>query len=225
MHEKQSNRYSLKSHPMKRKKIFCLALLALFTFSCTKKNSTEATSASPDYVKLKVGNYWVYKIFKVDTNGVETIQSQSDSSFILKDTVIYGKTFFIEGVHSDFTGSRRIILRDSSGYLIERLSNGNSVMIFARDNFKDILFSDSVDNLFFRQERMTGKDSAVSVPAGTFITRSLRIYDTPIDPAYPWGVRKLYCIYGKDAGLIEYTMCYWDEPEYYEARLVRYHVE
>ena len=67
--------------------------------------------------------------------------------------------------------------------------------------------------------------STVSVPAGTFITRSLCYFATPLDPAYPWGVRKVYYIYGKDIGQIVYTMCYWSDPGYYEARLIRYHVE
>jgi hypothetical protein len=210
---------------MKRSMLFILAIPALVFFSCKKKNNENSTISAPDFIKLKIGNYWVYNYYKVDTNGVETNLGQTDSSYIEKDTVINGRTFLIECVHTYFDGLRRSILRDSSGYLLRRIPDGSSVIDFARDNFTDILFSDSIETFIFRQEMMTGKDSTVSVPAGSFITRSLRIVDAPLDPTYPWGDRTLYCIYGKEAGLIKYTMCYWDSPDYIEARLVRYHVE
>ena len=210
---------------MKKTLFFAIAILALIFFSCEKKNSQETTSSIPDFVKLKVGNYWVYDFFKVDSNGVATDQGKTDSSYIEKDTLINGDKYFIKNSHSYMFGSRRSILKDSSGYLLQRIPDGSSIILFARDNYTDIFISDTVDNLFLRKDMMTGKDSTVSVPAGTFITRSMCYVATPLDPAYPWGVRKVYYIYGKDIGQIVYTMCYWSDPGYYEARLIRYHVE
>ena len=210
---------------MKKTLFFAIAILALIFFSCEKKNSQETASSVPDFVKLKVGNYWVYDFFKVDSNGVATDQGKTDSSYIEKDTLINGDKYFIKNSHSYMFGSRRSILKDSSGYLLQRNTDGSSTILFARDNFKDIFISDTVANLFLRQDMMTGKDSSVRVPAGTFITRSLCFVATPLDPNYPWGVRRVYYSYGKDIGQIKYSTCYWSDPSYYEARLVRYHVE
>jgi hypothetical protein len=210
---------------MKRTLFFTIAILALIFFSCEKKNSQEPTTSEPDFVKLKAGNYWVYENFKVDTSGVTTDLGKTDSCYIEKDTLINGDKYFIKNSLSYMSVSGRSILKDSSGYLVQRFANGSSEILFARDNYKDIFRSDTVSNLFKRQTMMTGKDSAVSVPAGTFITRSMRLVATPLDPDYPWGVRRVYYIYGKDMGQIKYTMCFWSDPGYYEARLVRYHVE
>jgi len=210
---------------MKKTLFFAISILALIFFSCEKKNSQETTSSIPDFVKLKVGNYWVYDFFKVDSNGVATDQGKTDSSYIEKDTLINGDKYFIKNSHSYMFGSRRSILKDSSGYLLQRIPDGSSIILFARDNYTDIFISDTVDNLFLRKDMMTGKDSTVSVPAGTFITRSMCYVATPLDPAYPWGMRRVYYIYGKDTDQIKYTMCFWSDPGYYEARLVRYHVE
>ena len=136
--------------------LFAVAILALI-FSC-KKNSTDETSTpAPDFTRLKVWNYWVYEFYKVDTNGVETDQGKTDTSFIEKDTLINGDKYFIRNSRSYMFELRRSSLRDSSGYLLQRNTDGSSTILFARDNFKDIFISDTVANLFLRQDMMTGK--------------------------------------------------------------------
>jgi hypothetical protein len=210
---------------MKRKMLFTLAVLALISFSCKKKNSTDTPSASPDYIKLKVGNYWVYEIFKVDTNGVETDQGIADSNYIEKDTLINGNEYFIKNVHFYPSKAARVPLRDSSGYLLQHNPDGTNFIIFARDNFSDLLFTDT-NAVFIRTYRMTGKDSIVSLPAGTFTTRSFLIGYYPVASGYPWGDRRNYYMYGLDAGLVKQIYFYYaSDPDHYEARLIRYHVK
>jgi hypothetical protein len=210
---------------MKRTLLFTIAVLALIFYSCKKKDSQETTSSGPDFVKLKTGNYWVYHIYKVDTNGVETDQSKTDSSYIEKDTLINGYKYFLK--YSQFYPglAERVPVRDSSGYLLQYNPNGKNFIIFARDNFSDLLFTDN-NVIFNRTYRMTGKDSIVSLPAGTFTTRSFFIGYYPVDNGYPWGERRNYYMYGLDAGLVKQIYIYYtNDPDHYEARLIRYHVE
>ncbi len=217
---------------MKSKMLFTLAILALICFSCKKKSTESTSSSEPDFTQLKVGNYWVYKVYKVDTNGVETDQNKTDSSYILKDTLINGIQYFVK-ISSSFPFSRSTnplmppdttCLRDSAGYLLERTWNGGSLIVFARDNFTDVFLSDSIDNLALRQIKMTGKDSVVNVPAGTFTTRSLCLILYPLHPDYPWGIRRFFYIYGSGVGQIKFTFGFYSEPGHYEAQLVRYHI-
>jgi hypothetical protein len=210
---------------MKRKLIFTIAILVIIAFSC-KKESTETRSTSePSFIQLKVGNYWVYESFKVDTNGVSTDLHKTDSSYILKDTLINGIRYFVS-ISTSFpnTYANTGYIRDSSGYLLSHW-NGRSHIGFATDNFKDIFSSDTSDPLIIRQSKMTGKDSVVTVPVGTFTTRSMGLFIYPKDPGYPWGVRKFYNVYARGIGPIEYTNGFYSDPGHYESRLVRYHVQ
>lgn len=212
---------------MKINMIFTLAILGLFSFSC-KKNSTETiTSSESGYIRLKVGNYWVYKIYKVDTNGVETDQNKTDSTYILKDTLVRGCTYYISISHP-FPSSltyEKSVLRDSAGYLLTLNNYGITNKIFSVDNFTDFLFIDST-NSYVRKGRMTGKDSVVTVPAGTFITRSFRIAVSLVPIWSPYGPRYFYYIYNKQAGLIKKVYVYYaGDPDHYEARLIRYQVD
>ena len=220
---------------MKRRIIYLLALLIIFIFSCKKKSddqSSQPVPPAPDYIQLSVGNYWVYNFYKVDTNGVEQKLTHSDSSYIQKDTLINGIRYFIKISNplqfsrsgSPMVYQERDILRDSSGYLLIRDYDGKSRILFARDNFTDVLYSDTVEHLAYREIKMTGKDSLVSLPAGNFTTRSACQYLYPLHPDYPWGIRKDYYVYGRWVGEVKYTYCFYDQPGHYEGRLVRYHV-
>jgi hypothetical protein len=212
---------------MKRKLIFTLAILALFSFSCKKKTTESISYSESDYTRLKVGNYWVYKIYKVDTNGVETDQNKIDSTYILKDTVVRGWTYYISIAHpfpSTFPYEKSV-LRDSAGYLLTLNNYGITTKIFSINNFTDFLFIDSTSS-DVRKGRMTGKDSIVTVPAGIFTTRSFRIAISMIPNWSPWGTRYFYYIYDKQAGLIKKVYVFYaGDPDHYEARLIRYYVD
>jgi len=212
---------------MKRTLFFTFAILALIFFSCKKETSESISSSESDYTRLKVGNYWVYKVYKVDTNGVETDQNKLDSSYILKDTIVKGWTYYISISHPypPTFSYERAVLRDSAGYLLSMNTYGFTTKIFSVDNFKDFLYTDSTDS-YVRKGKMTGKDSIVMVPAGTFTTRSFRVGVTMIPQWSPYGTRYFYYIYDKQAGLIKKVYVFYaGDPDHYEARLVRFHVD
>jgi len=217
---------------MKRNIFFLCAFLAVLFFSCKKDSTPNVSTPNPDFTMLKTGNYWVYEFYHVDTNGTEQKLVNTDSTYILKDTLIGGIQYFVK-IQNGYQFHKAswlgappdtVILRDSAGYLLQRYSTGQTVKIFARDNFRDILARDTITRLLIRNYQMTGKDSLVNVDAGQFTTRSFRVTCYPLDTAYKWGIRKVYSIYGANTGLVKYTYCLWSEPDHYEARLLRYHV-
>ena len=220
---------------MKRRIIYLLALLVIFIFSCKKKSDEQASqpvSPAPDYIQLSVGNYWVYEFYKVDTNGVEQKLTHTDSSYILKDTIINRNKYFVRLSNpiqftrsgSLLTGPDTSYMRDSLGYLLVLDYYGNTHVGFSRDNFSYVFEADTNFNLLWSQQKMAGRDSIVSVPAGTFKTRSVCLFVYPLQPTYPLGIRKYFTIYGEGVGEIKHTYGFYDSPDHYEARLVRYHV-
>jgi len=113
-----------------------------------------------------------------------------------------------------------LLLRDSSGYLVD--SHGS--ILFAQDNFTDTLIIDTIVNMTWNLTKMTGKDSLVDVPAGSFISRTCCRTWYPLQPDYRWGIRKNYTVYGKDAGILKYNYWFYASGTSYEARLLRYKV-
>lgn len=76
--------------------IFASLCAILFFYSCKKDTGpapqTVAT-ARPAYLPAKVGNYWVYEAYTVDSMNVETDLHHTDSMWIDRDTVMNGATF------------------------------------------------------------------------------------------------------------------------------------
>jgi len=206
--------------------ITVLALATVFT-SCKKENETPIEPL-PDFMHLKVGNYWVYEFYKTDTNGIETKLQETDSAYILKDSILNGKTYFVK-IQSPLHFNKNlsfgpnvytetILIRDSSGYLVNEIGT----ILFAQENFNDILKTDTIPGLLWSETKMIGKDSLVTVPAGLFISRTICYTYYPLDSNYHWGIRKAYSVYGKNAGILKYTYGFYSSGVNYEARLLRY---
>jgi hypothetical protein len=211
---------------MKRHLFMAMIAIAAFSVSC-KEDKENLIEPEADFMHLQVGNYWVYEFYKIDTNGVETKLEETDSAYILKDSVYKGKSYFVKvqnpyefnkSALSGGMGMDTVLLCDSSGYLV----NQAGFIYFAQDNFDEILNTDSVPGLFWMVTRMTGKDSVVTVPEGSFITRTICSTYYPLNPQYEWGIRKAYTVYGKDAGPVKYNYGFYNSGINYEARLIRY---
>jgi len=206
-----------------RKSVLLAFLAFVSAVSCKKNEETIYAPPAPDFIHLKVGNYWVYAFSKIDTNGVETQLEETDSSYILKDTVVNGLKYFVK-IEDPYRFSKssypsyRLLLRDSSGYLVDNYGN----ILFAQNNFSDTLAIDSSNIITWNYLKMIGKDSVVTVPAGSFVTRTSCRNWYPLEPGYPWGIRKSYNVYGKDAGLLKYNYWFYYSGISYEAKLLRY---
>src|SRR5687768_1831456 len=55
---------------------------------------TKPTVNMANYFPMKVGNYWIYEHFTIDENDIFMKGNYTDSMYVEKDTVIFGKTFF-----------------------------------------------------------------------------------------------------------------------------------
>ena len=209
------------------KNLICviIAVLSVLSISCKKNSETKVPVAKADYFQLKVGNYWIYEGYRIDTNGVITPTGQYDSAYIEKDTLIRGFIYhkllekpYVLGVET-FAN----YLRDSSGYLVN--SSGH---ILASDfNFTDTLDVKTGEALLYMgYTKMTGKDSVVTIPDGSFQSITTRMNVVPLPPNtqnYP--VRYSYDVYGKGVGKMKTHTFFWSGLMQLEARLVSYKVQ
>lgn len=207
---------------MKKWFIMIIAVLSILSFSCKKDSEDQIPVVKANYYQLKVGNYWIYQRFNVDTNGVATPTGDYDSAFIEKDTLIQGFTYFKlkENPYVLFPEQMSSYLRDSSGYLVT--SSGN--ILASDDNFTTVLAIDtSIPNLYVGYLQMTGKDSLVTTEAGNFqsITPRRKIVPTPPNNAnFP--IRYTYEVYGKGVGKMKTHSFFFSDAMTFETRLVRY---
>jgi len=209
---------------MKRSFFLVLAVLAVLTFSCKKTSNDSTPIIQADYYQLKVGNYWIYQGFEIDTNGVVTPKNLFDSAHIEKDTIIRGSTYYKLWANQSLIMGEQFpsYLRDSSGYIVNHLGRRGC----SADHFSDTLYVDTAHTELYRgYGLMTGKDSLVTVDAGTFpsITSRMKVVPTRANDYH--SIRYTYTIYGKNVGMIKsHTFLYWGGQQF-EARLVRYKIQ
>jgi hypothetical protein len=208
---------------MKRLLTLLLAILSILTFSCKKTSNETTSTATPDYYQLKVGNYWIYQNYTIDTNGVVTAGKLFDSAHIEKDTIIRGYTYYKLWENELLLNPTQtpIYQRDSSGFLVSNLG----CKVCSDNDFKDTLEIDTNNlNIFKGYVKMTGKDSVVTVPAGSFQSITCRMRVVPTQPNDPHPVRYIYDVYGKNIGRIKSHNFYYIGGQQIEIRLVRYKV-
>jgi hypothetical protein len=210
---------------------FIALIMALAFFSSCKKE--EDTIAKVSYLPLKVGNYWIYQEFMIDTSGNETANSIIDSVIINRDTIINRKKYFVlEGNYPYRNRYQRGIidnLRDSLGYIV----NQNGTVRFAENDFTDtIAYSaainiyDTNDTLYVLTFQMERINNHITVPVGTF--EVLNYKGTVVTSMNIPGIkypRYLSNYYAKGIGKILNTYFYIQSPNIYEKRLIRYYVK
>ncbi len=214
---------------MKKTTYLFLSALAMLVFSCNCNDDDAATNPTPatEYLPLNIGNYWVYQWYIIDTLGNETIYGNTlDSIYISGDTVINGNTYAVmEG--RQFNSDILYFYRDSSGYLV---SANSSVPLFTTTSSSERL---GIDTLFVGTAPLVMNDAnmqppspSVTVPAGTFNDcLSTVTYMTSFEADYPHGIRTFPYQYAKGVGRVLHRIAFYSTPNYYESRLVRYHVE
>ncbi len=116
------------------KNIFLPILLLLILSACQKDDEgiTPPIASNLNYSQLKVGNYWIYERYRLDTNGVETSLNITDSSYIEKDTVINSKTHYklFRPDHGEKYVQEVYFLKDSATSLVEP----NGKVVFSSQN-------------------------------------------------------------------------------------------
>jgi hypothetical protein len=211
------------------RKFIAFIMAVAFLSSCQKEDDNAVKTS---YMPLRIGNYWIYQEFRIDTSGNEIASSKLDSVIIKRDTLINHKKYYVlEGTNYPFSHYWDIIdiLRDSSGYIV----NQNGTVRFAEKDFRDTLvyraesnIYDNNDTLYTITYHMERNNNAVTVPAGTF--EVLNFKGTVIaymnTPGIKWP-RYTNCYYASGIGKIMETYIYISSLQSIEKRLVRYHIQ
>lgn len=202
------------------------ALLIIFTYSCKKDDPVECPSEPIlNYTPMSIGDYWVYEVFFVDTNGNDSSINRIDSMYVSGDTIINQNTYtIIDGDHFIFGTSRPQILRDSNGYIVDH----NGTFIFSPSDFTTPFnawaqTNNDGDTIMHWYRKMMSGEIQMSTQAGVFSCLRSQIFFYHLMPnmASP----RLYpdC-YANNVGLVVNTIGYASQPGYYERRLIRYQV-
>jgi hypothetical protein len=198
-------------------------LLAALTLLASCKKDDSDPEQTKDYVQLKTGNYWIYRISYIDTLGVELLTNTYDSIYISGDTTINGNVYAKKN-HTVMTSPAEY-LRDSSNYLVNSLGT----KMFSPVNFSDTLtkgyaimsYSDTLFSYFYK---MTDKDLSVTVPAGTFTTMNWKGTLIPTKAmSYTEPLYNNY-YYSKNVGLVQYNNTFAMTRTKMVWKLVRYKV-
>lgn len=220
---------------MKLKTIFCIILISTLIYSCKKDDKViEPNPANPaptyaNFAQLKVGNYWVYELFDVDSNGVSTTQNKFDSCYVEKDTIINSKTYFKIVKPKPYFATQKDISfqRDSLHYVV----NSNGKILFSSQDFSTVFDSQYYtatpgDTLCHVIKKMADKDMPVSTPAGSYLTSNAKetfyMYPNWSSAGNP---RYKHCRYAENIGIVIETLPFFASlPTYTERRLIRYHL-
>ncbi len=209
--------------------------LACTFISC--KDDDDANQPNPvppvtyaDYTNLKVGNYWIYQRYEVDSNGNGTATTKYDSCFVEKDTIINAKIYH-KVVRPSLTNSNSpdiYFLRDSLHYTINHiggimLSTMDFINTFESSYY--ILVPDN-DTVAYISRKMADPNVSITVPAGTYLTinsKKTYVMYYPFNGAGTY--RHMHSRYAKNVGLILETFPFYaSNPIYTERRLVSYHL-
>jgi hypothetical protein len=221
------------------KLIFSLVLLFFsFIFNACKKdpieNKTSSTTQtnSPSYSQLKVGNYWIYQRFEIDSLGNETALNKFDSCFIENDTVINNKIYYKmyrPKVYGSSTPTYLVdFIRDSLHYIV----NSTGYTLFSSQDFTSIFrsgyqfFSNPTDTVQYFYIKMDDINVQVNTPAGNFNTLNSK---TTLNfwPNYSLSgtVRYMHCRYANSVGIVIETLpLFISDKIQTERRLIRYHL-
>jgi len=211
--------------------VFSAALVTLLVYSCKKDSDTGSAPNTmyPNYSQLKVGNYWVYEQFEIDTTGSATSNNTFDSCYVEKDTVINGKTYFKMVKPKPYALNQQEISfqRDSLHYIV----NSSGKIVFSSEDFTTVFDSAFItagpaDTVCKIVKQMGDKNLTLTTPAGVFTTSAAKeTYFMYPNWALAGNPRYLNTRYAENRGIVIETLPFFTSvPNYIERRLVRYQI-
>lgn len=210
------------------KKLLMIVLAIAFLAACKKDEPPVVVEpvVHPDYGNLKVGNYWIYQHYHIDTNGIETALDKFDTCYIEKDTVVDGNTYFkmIRPKRGGYIKFIACYWRDFEGVIYDT----EGKIQFSAEDFTTIfdtvynttIHGDVLDTIYIATSKMVDKDKSIITPAGNFSTRT---YQTKFELSDWFEYRTRYSSkrFAKDIGIVSETLeIYASDPTYTERRLV-----
>jgi hypothetical protein len=157
-------------------RIIYVCFFAILFYSCTTSdNNQDQQDAESNFYALTVGNEWVYKNYKYNSN-TETYDDTGviDAVSIIGTEVINENTYFkfrrlTTGNEEAITfcnpnGEHFELLRDSVGYLIR---DGGSIKYANNDFVPRALNSQSWGTVY---DQLISTDNEITIEAGTFVS-------------------------------------------------------
>lgn len=220
---------------MKKNRILLsISLICIFMYSCKKDKDNETNPPEPapsykNYGQLKVGNYWVYQLFEIDSSGAAAALPQFDSIYVEKDSSINGKTYYKIVKPKPYVANQHDIYfeRDSLHFIVA--SNGR--ILFSSEDFSSIFFRQFItagpgDTVFSIVQQMADKNQVAISPSGSYATMNFK----EIYSFYPsWSSfgsnRYKHTRYAENIGIVIETLPFFaSNPNSFERRLLRYHL-
>jgi hypothetical protein len=213
------------------KKSVLVLITCIAIYSCKKKDEATPPLATPavvyaDYSNLRTGNYWIYERFSLDTALVTyTSLNIFDSSYVEKDTVINGNTYFkLMQINYPYNNEYApVYLRDSLNYIV----NISGDLQFASQNFIDTFYTHYIvqgfnDTICYIFSKMADDNLSITVPAGTFVTKNFKTTYL-MYPNYSFGLteRPVNYRYTENVGLVEQTLPIYTFPAPYIVRRLK----
>lgn len=216
---------------MKFKTVFLLLLvLSILFYSCKKEDDqNQVFGGYVNYSTLKVGNSWIYQIYDVDSSGNSTPRNEYDSCYVEKDTIINSNTYYkVVKPNINYNEPFIYYLRDSLHCIVN--SSGKILLSsweFQSNIYENYWTTETNDTILHVAIKMGDQNFIVSTAAGNFSTVNAKETYT-INPkfTYPGGsIRYRNVRYSPNIGIVtEILPFYLSKPNYYERRLVRYHL-
>lgn len=206
--------------------MFLAALLSLAACRKDKTENPDPTIPEPsalEYFPLKVGNWWKYDKWLLDTSDlVISFDTASVYIEITQDSIIDGKLWYYASSNEVSFYNRWI--RDSANFLLDQYGT----IIYAAYN-KHTTFDRFEDNTFKMDRIAEPGPYSISVPAGQFKCIRNRNYLFDYDEQifrFTQGFKDdLSTFYSKNAGMIFKEYAYATPPYKYRILLSSYHIE
>ncbi len=190
-----------------------LAILfaSFFTVLSCKKDKDPADDPKPEpvsypnYFPLKVGNYWVYQLFEIDSSENETALNQFNTVTVTRDTVINNSTYFVLETKGSYNIKPKIYLKDSLHYIV----NEKGEIQFSSQDFTNVLRTeremfDENEEVLHTVFKMEDVENEIIVEAGSFKTLAFKgtYY---ISPRFSYGrsIRYTFVNYAEGVGVVK----------------------
>ncbi|MBL7936468.1 MAG: hypothetical protein JNM51_11750 [Bacteroidia bacterium] len=225
------------------KSLLSLTILSIVIsfYSCKKDKKVEPveelvnTSGTtyPNYSNLKVGNYWIYQRFEIDTLGNATPLAIIDSCYIEKDTVIRGNTYYkytgpeFHSLMSPTAPStvRSMFLRDSLSYLITSYGD----ILFSSQDFTTVFDSGYIitppnDTVCKFVLKMNDYNMNIITPSGTYVTSNFQTSYNFYHNYIIYGETRYKNVrYAENIGMVTQDWGFFlANPNYWQRQLIRY---
>lgn len=196
------------------------------------------------YFPLAIGNYWIYDIYEVNSNGTEKLINQNERFTITKDTLINDLIYYIyEGYDLLYKVKRRDFLRESSGNIIQNKKYAaDTRILLSYTNFKDTLYREAKASWIWDWDILDNKlDTMYTIfsrmEPGIQIKTSSYSFEKTINCKLTYFVYPKYQIkgfsnerylntyYADQIGEVTREMAYISSPDkIYQRRLVGYNI-